>query len=64
MGEVARLGPARIALTAPDANRAPAGIAADLHLDAAFRTLRMFRGKDDHHGDPDGIFALAGLEKG
>ena len=63
-GEIARLGPARIALTAPDANRAPAGIAADLRLDTAFRTLRMFRGKDEHHGDPDGIFALAGLEKG
>ncbi|MBI4415872.1 MAG: GNAT family N-acetyltransferase [Euryarchaeota archaeon] len=33
-------------------------------LRQAFRTVRMVRGSPAHGGRPDGIFALAGLEKG
>ncbi len=63
-GLLARLGPGRIALTAPTPNEHPARMAGELRLEAAFRTLRMYRGKDAYHGLPQGIFALAGLEKG
>ncbi len=63
-GLLARLGPARIALTAPTPNEHPGRMAAELRLEPAFRTLRMVRGKDAYHGLPQGIFALAGLEKG
>ena len=63
-GLLARLGPARIALTAPTLNEHPGRMAGELRLEAAFRTLRMYRGKDAYHGLPQGIFALAGLEKG
>jgi len=61
---VARLGPARVGLTAPAPNELAAHLAAGLRLEPSFRTLRMARGKDAHHGLPQGVFALAGLEKG
>ncbi len=61
---LARVGPAPVGFTAPDPNPRPAAIASRLRLEEAFRTLRMFRGRDAHGGDPQGICALAGLEKG
>jgi len=33
-------------------------------LRESFRTMRMVRGSADYGGDPRGILALAGLEKG
>ncbi len=63
-GLLARLGPTRIALTAPTPNEHAARMAGELRLEPAFRTLRMVRGKDAYHGLPQGVFALAGLEKG
>ncbi len=63
-GLLARLGPIRIALTAPTPNEHAARMAGELRLEPAFRTLRMVRGKDAYHGLPQGVFALAGLEKG
>jgi len=61
---LARLGPTRIAFTAPTPNAHHERMAAELRLETAFRTLRMYRGRDAYHGLPQGIFALAGLEKG
>ncbi len=59
-----RLGPTRVAFTVPTRNEHHARMASELRLDIAFRTLRMYRGRDAFHGDPKGVFALAGLEKG
>jgi len=59
-----RLGPTRIGLAAPAPNRHHERMAEELRLETAFRTLRMYRGRDAYHGLPEGIFALAGLEKG
>jgi GNAT superfamily N-acetyltransferase len=61
---LARLGPTRIAFTAPTLNAHHERMAAELRLETAFRTLRMYRGRDAYHGLPQGVFALAGLEKG
>lgn len=61
---LARLGPTRIAFTAPTPNEHHVRLAGELRLEPAFRTLRMYRGRDAYHGLPQGIFALAGLEKG
>src|SRR3990170_7057534 len=61
---LARLGSGRIGFTAPGPNEHPHRLAAELRLETAFRTLRMVRGKHAYHGLLQGIFALAGLEKG
>ena len=61
---LARLGPAQLGLTCPGPNEHHARMAVELRLETAFRTLRMYRGRDAYHGLPGGIFALAGLEKG
>jgi len=63
-GLLSRLGPTRIGLTAPMPNEHHERMAGELRLETAFRTLRMYRGRDAYHGLPKGIFALAGLEKG
>ncbi len=63
-GLLSRLGPIRIGLTAPTPNEHHERMAGELRLETAFRTLRMYRGRDAYHGLPKGIFALAGLEKG
>lgn len=59
-----RLGPSQLAFTVPTRNETYRRMAAELRLDVAFRTLRMYRGRNAYHGDPRGVFALAGLEKG
>ena len=61
---LARLGHTRIAFAAPTPNEHHDRMAGELRLETAFRTLRMYRGRNAHHGLPQGIFALAGLEKG
>ncbi len=61
---LARLGARPIGFTAPGPNERPHRLAAELRLETAFRTLRMVRGRDAYHGLPQGVFALAGLEKG
>ncbi len=63
-GLLSRLGPTRIGLTAPTPNDHHERMAGERRLETAFRTLRMYRGRDGYHGLPRGIFALAGLEKG
>jgi len=61
---LSRLGPTQIAFAVPTRNEHHGRMAQELRLEVAFRTLRMYRGRDAHRGDPQGIFALAGLEKG
>jgi len=53
-----------VSFTSPAPNRRAHGLARRLGFKEVFRTLRMVRGKDAHHGRPEGVWALAGLEKG
>lgn len=53
-----------VSFTAPAPNRRASGLARRLGYKEVFRTLRMVLGKDGHHGRPEGVWALAGLEKG
>ena len=52
------------ALSVPAPNARGLEIARRAGLHDAFPTMRMVRGSAAHGGDPTGIFALAGLEKG
>ena len=61
---VSRLRPKEIALSVPKANPRETRMARELRLQEVFRTLRMFRGRRAYKGNPEGIFAMAGLEKG
>lgn len=61
---VARLQPREIALSIPKANPRESKMAEELRLREVFRTLRMYRGRRAHGGNPEGIFGMAGLEKG
>ncbi len=51
-------------LTLPAPNLAGVDAAKRAGLHETFRTMRMVRGSKDFGGEPRGIFALAGLEKG
>ncbi len=53
-----------LALSAPTPNTRALEIVAEAGLGESFRTVRMFRGRRAHGGDPRGYFALGGLEKG
>lgn len=53
-----------VSFTAPAPNRRAQGLSRRLGYREVFRTVRMVRGRDAHHGRPEGIWALAGLEKG
>lgn len=53
-----------IAFTAPVPNPRPHRLAVDAGYTPAFRTLRMYRGSNPFRGQPEGIWGLAGLEKG
>ncbi len=53
-----------LALSAPTPNARALEIIGEHRLAESFRTLRMFRGRRAHGGDPRGYFALGGLEKG
>lgn len=54
--------PCAFSLPAPNIAGVEAAKRAGLH--ETFRTMRMVRGSKDFGGDPRGVFALAGLEKG
>lgn len=55
---------APVAFSLPTTNTKGLEIAERAGLTETFRTERMVRGSPAHGGDPRGVFALAGLEKG
>lgn len=54
----------QVSFSSPIANTIAVALAHAHGLDESFRTLRMYRGRREHGGDPRGYFALGGLEKG
>lgn len=52
------------AYSIPGRNRVGIDAASRTGMRETFRTMRMVRGSHDFGGDPRGVFALAGLEKG
>jgi hypothetical protein len=52
------------AFSLPARNGSGVDVAKRAGLLEKLKTMRMVRGHRDHGGDPRGIFALAGLEKG
>ncbi len=52
------------AFSVPAVNESGVRLARRAGMQETFRTLRMVRGSTDFGGDPKGILALAGLEKG
>lgn len=54
----------RFAFSAPEANPYVREFAKGIGHDEVFRTVRMFRGENSFRGRPEGIWGLAGLEKG
>lgn len=63
-GLLARVNATSVSFTAPTPNREPHRMAVEKGFQPAFRTLRMYRGSDPFRGQPEGIWGLAGLEKG
>ncbi len=61
---VTLIGRVKVALTAPTICKQAAEIARWAGLEEGSRTLRMYRGKRAHGGNPAGTIALGGLEKG
>ncbi len=61
---VAAVGPREYAFSGPERNPDLVGFAREAGFTEAFRTLRMWWGQDLHPGDPRGVWAAAGLEKG
>lgn len=61
---LAEVHPTEVGFSVPKANPREAKMAAELRLTEALRTLRMYRGRTAHGGNPEAIFAMAGLEKG
>lgn len=61
---VAAVGPREYAFSGPERNPDLVAFAQEAGFTEAFRTLRMWWGQDLHPGDPRGIWAAAGLEKG
>jgi len=57
-------GTSELAFSGPARNGALLEFARPPRSEEAFRTLRMWWGLDDFAGEPKGIWALAGLEKG
>ncbi len=60
----ARIGPREYAFSGPERNPDSLRFAADAGFTEAFRTLRMWWGQDLYPGNPAGVWAAAGLEKG
>ena len=52
------------AFSAPMPNAEAQTFARELGLREVFQTLRMVRGREPFHGQPEGIWGFAGLEKG
>lgn len=63
-GLVAATGASSIAFTGPSHNEGLLEFIQTIRYEEAFRTLRMWWGEDDFPGDPAGVWALGGLEKG
>lgn len=63
-GLVAATSVTSIAFSGPSPNTKLLPFVAEAHLKEAFRTLRMRWGENAYPGNPTGIWALAGLEKG
>lgn len=63
-GLILAAGTSGLAFSGPTRNEALLEFARTLPFNEAFRTLRMWWGSDEFGGDPRGIWALAGLEKG
>ncbi len=61
---VAKVGPREYAFSGPELNPDLAAFAGEAGFQEAFRTLRMWWGQDLYPGDPRGLWAAAGLEKG
>jgi ribosomal protein S18 acetylase RimI-like enzyme len=61
---VAKVGPREYAFGGPERNPDLATFAREAGFAEAFRTLRMWWGQDLYPGDPRGIWAAGGLEKG
>lgn len=64
LGLRAKLGGRRVAFTVPAKSRLAMTVARWTGLKQGLRTLRMRLGKDAHHGRPEGMIGLAGLDKG
>lgn len=63
-GLILAAGTSELAFSGPIRNEGLLEFARTPRFKEAFRTLRMCRGSDDFAGEPKGIWALAGLEKG
>jgi predicted N-acetyltransferase YhbS len=61
---VVAAGASEVAFSGPSRNQALMKFVGGLGLSEAFRALRMAWGADEFAGDPEGIWALGGLEKG
>lgn len=61
---VVAAGASEVSFSGPSPNEALLRFVRDLGLSEAFRALRMAWGADEFAGDPQGIWALGGLEKG
>ncbi len=60
----AKVGPREYAFSGPERNPDLARFASDAGFAEAFRTLRMWWGQDLYPGNPAGLWAAGGLEKG
>ena len=60
----AKVGPREYAFSGPERNPDLVRFAADAGFTEAFRTLRMWWGQDLYPGNPTGLWAAGGLEKG
>ncbi len=61
---VSAVGPRAYAFSGPERNPELAAFAHEAGFQESFRTLRMWWGQDLYPGDPRGVWAAAGLEKG
>ncbi len=61
---VAVVGPREYAFSGPERNPDLVPFASEAGFQESFRTLRMWWGQDLYPGDPRGVWAAAGLEKG
>lgn len=61
---VAKVGPREYAFSGPERNPELLEFAAGAGFSEVFRTRRMWWGQDLYPGDPRGVWAAAGLEKG
>ncbi len=63
-GLVNRVGPREYSFSGPSRNAELARFVREMPFTEVFHTLRMWWGKNQYPGDPSGLWAAAGLEKG